>query len=362
MRKLILNLHLYLALAAGIFVTILGVTGSIMAFEDELDHLFHRTLFYSEPKGQQLSATAILARLHTIYPGQRIGLLKLPAGPEGSYMTATRGAQLFIDSYTGEIHGTRTGPTLLANIHQMHLRLMMGKTGDVIVSWVGVIILFLVVSGVYLWWPLKRASVKPGAPARRFSFDLHNMVGIYSAAFLFILALTGIAIGFDDTWVPWMTKVTHSATPKRNVPSTPQKSATPITPDDAIRSASAALPGTAPIAITLPGGAKASYSVAMHFPEDLTPGGRSWVIVDQYSGQPLYVENSRKPPQVTGYVIVNRAIHTGDIFGYLSKTLVSVASLLMVLQVITGYYLWWKKLRAPVPTSRTSQAKALRPA
>jgi uncharacterized iron-regulated membrane protein len=361
-RKLILNFHLYLALAAGIFVTILGVTGSIMAFEDDLDRLSNPKLFYSEPKGQQLSAAAILDSLHKTYPGQRFGSLKLPGRSDGSYSVPMRGAQLFIDSYTGEIHGTRTGPSLLQNIHTLHLRLLMGKPGEAIVRWVGVIILFLVISGLYLWWPLKRASVKPGAPTRRLSFDLHNMVGIYSAAFLLVLAATGAAIGFDDTLVPWLTKVTNSAAPKRNVPSTPQNGATPITPDDAIRSASAALPGAEPLAVSIPGGPRASYSVAMHFPEDLTPGGRSWVIVDQFSGQSLYVESSRNPPAATGFVTANRAIHTGDIFGYFSKILMSLASLMLVVQVITGYYMWWKKLRAPKPSSRTAAATALRQA
>lgn len=39
MRKVIFSLHLYLALIAGVFVVILGVTGGIMAFEPELDHV-----------------------------------------------------------------------------------------------------------------------------------------------------------------------------------------------------------------------------------------------------------------------------------------------------------------------------------
>ena len=40
-RRLLFNLHLYMALIAGAFITILGVTGAIMAFETELDRLFH---------------------------------------------------------------------------------------------------------------------------------------------------------------------------------------------------------------------------------------------------------------------------------------------------------------------------------
>jgi uncharacterized iron-regulated membrane protein len=45
-------------------------------------------------------------------------------------------------------------------------------------------------------------------------------------------------------------------------------------------------------------------------------------------------------------VIVNRAIHTGDIFGIPTKFLMSLASLMAAVQVITGVIMWWKRTRA----------------
>jgi len=50
MRKLLLNLHLYATLVAGIFVVILGLTGSIIAFEAQLDRLFNPSLFDIAPQ------------------------------------------------------------------------------------------------------------------------------------------------------------------------------------------------------------------------------------------------------------------------------------------------------------------------
>jgi len=77
----------------------------------------------------------------------------------------------------------------------------------------------------------------------------------------------------------------------------------------------------------------------------LTPGGRSRVVVDQYTGDVLFAESSRTAPAGTRMVIVNRALHTGDIFGIPSKTVVSLASLMAVLQLFTGVVMWWKKKR-----------------
>jgi uncharacterized iron-regulated membrane protein len=50
-------------------------------------------------------------------------------------------------------------------------------------------------------------------------------------------------------------------------------------------------------------------------------------------------------------VIVNRAIHTGDIFGIPSKFLMSLASLMAATQVITGVIMWWKRTRVRRPRS-----------
>src|ERR1700704_5781595 len=57
MRKRLFILHRYAGLAAGAFILILGVTGSIMAFEDQLDHLFHPHLFRVSPQAHAFNVS-----------------------------------------------------------------------------------------------------------------------------------------------------------------------------------------------------------------------------------------------------------------------------------------------------------------
>jgi uncharacterized iron-regulated membrane protein len=106
--------------------------------------------------------------------------------------------------------------------------------------------------------------------------------------------------------------------------------------------ARAAIPGTFPFQINAPG-PKGAYQIRSRFPEDLTPGGRSRVIVDQYTGKVLFAEGSRTAPGGARLVIANRAIHTGDIFGMPSKALMSLASLMAAVQVVSGIVMWWKR-------------------
>jgi uncharacterized iron-regulated membrane protein len=96
--------------------------------------------------------------------------------------------------------------------------------------------------------------------------------------------------------------------------------------------------------VNLPG-PKEAYRISARYPEDLTPGGRSRVVIDQYSGKVLWAEGSRTAPAGARLVIANRAIHTGDLLGIPGKTLMSLASLAVVIQAWSGLVMWLKKDR-----------------
>ncbi|HEV2687696.1 MAG TPA: PepSY-associated TM helix domain-containing protein [Bryobacteraceae bacterium] len=348
MRKLLFNLHLYVALGVGILVVIFGLTGAIMAFEPEIDHLLHAKLSYVTPQSHPLSLAEIGAAVSKAYPGERIGGYQLSTSPNLSWQVGLRRGLVYVNPYTGEILGVREGGRdFLGFVHQFHLRLALRDKADVgksIMSWAGMVMLFLLFSGLYLWWPLKRISIQRNGPPRRFWFDLHNAVGILSLVFLLLLTFTGLLIGFDRNVVPWFYKITNSEPSKQPTVPPPPPGAKPISPDQALEIARNTLPGAIQFQVNVPG-PKGFYFVRSRFPEDLTPGGRSRVAVDQYTGQVLASESSRTGPGGTRLVNLTRAIHTGDIFGMPSKALMSFVSLMLVIQVTSGVTMWWKRVR-----------------
>jgi uncharacterized iron-regulated membrane protein len=346
MRKLIFNLHLYSALFVGVFVVVLGLTGSVMVFEDDLDRLLHPELLHVTPNGKAMSPAEAMGALSALYPGQSLGPLQLPARLDMPYSIQIKKTQIFLNPYTGKLSGTRKLPTGLQMIHSTHISLMRGAIGKAVVTGASMMLVWFVGSGIYLWWPRKRATIKISASYWRIAFDFHNTIGIYSALFLFAAGLSGVIIHFDNDIARWVNRSINSVEPVRRLPSTPREGVPGIGIDAAIRAATDALPGTVPIMVRSPKDAMASYFVALRHPEDLTPGGRSWAVIDQYSGKALFVEDSRKAPLGTwAFHIQNRAIHTGDIFGYPSKILMSLSCLLLIVLPVTGYYMWWKKSR-----------------
>lgn len=356
MRVLIRKLHLYLSLAAALFIVVLGVTGCILAFETELDHLFHARLYYVTPRPDVLSLADIDRVVAKSYPGVQIKSHTLARSPELSYQVDTDKGTVFIDEYSGKILGLMTevdfATAALNFVHSVHIRLTPTSSSDfgkTIVKWVAVVILFLILSGLYLWWPVKRLGVKKATSGFRFWFDLHNTVGIFSLVFLFVLTVTGIVIGFDDQTRPIFYSMTSSRPNlvynRQTFKSEPPlPGADAISADQALSIARNALPEAVPFSINVPG-PHDPYLIKASYPEDLTSGGRSQLILDQYTGQVLAAESSRTPPAGTGIVTTNRAIHTGDIFGLPGKTVMSLASLTLVAQSVTGVMMWWRRRR-----------------
>jgi uncharacterized iron-regulated membrane protein len=350
MRRWLLTLHLTVALVAGAFLLVLGITGSIMAFEVELSHVLNRQLWYVTPQNTRLSLAQLgeAASATPAAAGLKATGYSMSPAADLSAQVQFRGLTVYVNPYTGAVLGSRVpAPDFMSRVHQLHLRLLLtnkADSGKTIVSWAGVALLFLLASGLYLWWPLKRVTIQTRGSSRRFWLDLHASTGILSIAFLFLLAVTGVAIGFDEVIVPWLYRATGSA-PIAMYGRPQIKPTSPVIavgPDQAVAAAREALPGAVPVSVNVPAPGSV-YAISARYPEDLTPGGRSRIYVDPATGRVLLAEGSRTAPAGTRLVTLNRAIHTGDVFGIPSKVIMSLASLMVVVQAVSGLVMWLKK-------------------
>ena len=348
LRPLLFDIHLWLGLVAGAFIAVLAITGSIMAFETELERALHPHRSYVTPKGERLSLAQITAAVQRAYPNDTIGAFVVSDRPDFSYIAGLSRADLYVDPYTGAVLDEVTAPDWLNTIHQLHTHLLLPRrphdVGGKITSSAAVVLLLMVLSGLYLWWPLKRLRISwRGAASRASWFDIHNITGVLALVVLLALTTTGLVIGFEGMTTRLFYKMTDSQpTPRPSPRVAAVPGAVPIGPDSALVLARAALPGTMPFQLNVPGPTEA-YVIRARYPEDRTPGGRSMVVLNPYSGKVLFAEGSRGAPAGARLVILNRAIHTGDVWGIPGKLLVSLASLAALAQVFTGLTMWLKR-------------------
>ncbi len=355
-----LKLHLWLGLASALFLLILGATGTVMAFESYADRWLHPSLWYVKVTGQPLPEAQLIQKVEQQVPGKTVRNVTfnrhdylaqvMQVAPVGKSVDTPGAAMLiFVNPYDGSVLGTRTGvPTsqkVLAAIHQFHLRMAIGEWGVFINSVASSILIFEVIFGLVIWFRTKRATIKFSGSWYRIFFDTHSAFGLYTAIIILLFAVTGILIGFE--WAePLIFKLTKSEPMvQRRLPSsTVVEGAQPISPDKAMELGRAAIPIATVATLQLPARPNGTYVVGLRVPEETSEAVHSLAVVDQYSGKVLKVQNYMTDSMGYRVIRYNRSLHTGDVYGFPTHLIMSFSSFALVVMVITGIVIWWKKL------------------
>jgi uncharacterized iron-regulated membrane protein len=362
LRRIILNLYLYAGLAATLFLTILGVTGSIMVFEDQIDGWLNPQPAI-RPQPERLPLHALQIRLGDANAGYKVAGFSFSPGndiPLGAFLfseSLKKGMNLAVNPYTGEIIPPPLDRSnFTGQVHQFHTHLLLGAGGQAVVGYAGVFLLFLSITGLVLWWPRRVFTVRWGSPGVKFNFDLHSTAGIYSSIFLMLFAITGMVIHWEGAAAHLINNVMRSpAEEPISKPSLPAAGATPITPDQALVTAERTASGAKPSFMQLATAQGDAIRVVLKFPEDRTPAGRTIVLLDPYTGKILSFNNTRTASFSHNFTRMwNREIHTGDIFGWPSRLLACIFSLSLPLMAITGPLIWWNRQRQRRENERAS--------
>lgn len=345
MKKLLLNIHLYVGLTAAFFIICISLSGAIIAFEPELNRAFHPDLTKVAMSGQNLNWDEFRTRVEQQSPGWKIVRFYFPDSPDQSTYIRLRNVtthkirHVYVDQYTDHVLGsTEDGSNWIIRIHDLHVNFLSGKIGNQIVMWSTVGLLLLSLSGIVVWWPRKTFRFHRGKPLPRLNRDLHMSIGFWSSLAMLAFSVTGLSLHYQTGKLLDLLNTPQSAT---RLPG----HGTSI--EGMMQTAREALPGAAIPRLLLSEKKGDPVFMYMRFPEDKTPAGRSFVTLDPKTGALLSLGSSRTMPVMqTALVQWTREIHTGTLFGLPSKILASFCALLLVVLALTGPLIWIIKQRA----------------
>jgi uncharacterized iron-regulated membrane protein len=339
MRKLLLRTHLYVGVAACLFLVILGLTGAVIAFENELNRSINPWLLRVQPRSTQLAWETIRRTVEQQQPQWRVQRIYMPAtDSDSTYVRLVSRAdgktrEIYVDQYTGETLGRKElANQLIWKIHDIHVTLSMGNAGGRLVVAASIGLLALSLSGLYLWWPHKIFRFRMAPQLARTNFDAHRVLGFWSSAAMFLFAVTGINLHIQTGGVLFDMMDAKS--------SSIASAGHGTTADGMLQSAQEAVPGARPMRISFWGDGR-PVLVQMRFPEDHTPAGRTAVTLDPRAGKVLTVVSSRTAPMIyTALVEWNREIHTGTIVGLPSRVVAAALSFLLTVLAVSGPMIW----------------------
>ena len=354
MHRAFLIAHRWLALIVAVFLLVVAVSGGLLVLEGPVARARQPHVV---PAGAPLPLDTLVRRARATAGGGDVAAMILGDSPDlawGVILSSKSGrgpgggANVMVNPYTGVILPDPPGPdplvAFMRKVHLLHTQLLGGRVGNVIVVAVTFVALFLVISGIVVWWRDKVWRVSRSGSWKRTNFDLHHSLGIFSAVILLIITSTGLWVRYGKV-DEWMRKLNTAPTPP--IPSQPSaEPGTPVLSLDSIAAvARAAVPGAPIMNIQLPPGPKSPAMVQLKYPEDHTPAGRSRVFVDKYRGTVLLAMSTRTAQAGQHMIDIKRSLHTGDIYGVPTQILWMLGAFLLATQAVTGVLMWWNAKR-----------------
>ncbi|WP_415908744.1 PepSY-associated TM helix domain-containing protein [Oleiharenicola sp. Vm1] len=354
MRKRLWQLHSWLGLAAGLGLLVIGLSGSLLVFHEELEALFNRELVRVEPTpAGRRPLDALLADAQRQLPEHEItGWLPQWDEPRHADVlyVIRRGDQEWLvatlDPYTGRLLASpRLGTTTLTGwLLELHYAFFADHAGLLLAAVLGLLLLVLGVTGGWLyrefWKNLLTLRWRRGA--RILFSDLHKFVGITSVAFNLVLGFTGAYWNFTHVIGEWLAG-------EHEQKKIEQRLYAPTLSLDALaRDAAQRLPGFRGNFLSLPSDPAAPAvtlwgAIAPH--GALTSPYGSTVVYDASTGAHRSTNDLRAAGAWARIVDSFRPLHFGEFGGLPVKILWALAGLAPGMLAVTGFAIWWTRRR-----------------
>ncbi|MGR8930954.1 MAG: PepSY-associated TM helix domain-containing protein [Gammaproteobacteria bacterium] len=362
-RTVWLQVHLYLALIFGLLFSLLGLTGSLSLYREEIDALLNPELVIEDTMGQTMPLDKILDKIRKAHPNRHgAWTLEMPRTPSGvitawfdkpkeSYDKFYAPLMVAVNPYTGHVINSRFwGQTLTTWLSDLHSQLLLEASGRNFVAVLAVLLFISVASGLYLWWPgikglSKAFQIRHQSSVMRFLMDLHRFLGLLSAGFLLLLAFTGFHLAYPDL----LEDLTASAGMGHghsgpNVSSTAVPNSRPVSIAEAVLISRGLFPSSELRRITTPSGELGTYRINLRQKRELNqhhPFTTVWV--DRWSGQIRAVNNPTQFSAGQKFTTWQWPLHTGEAFGQNCRPIWFVMGLMPLAFWVSGFMSWLSK-------------------
>ncbi len=359
LRKIVFWSHLVVGLLTAAFVLLLCLTGALLAFELQIISLAERDIRAAPPTNDApfLSGAEIIREAKKI-SAERITLIQWHSDSAApAHVFTDKQTTIKLNPYTGEFlgHGAPRLRGFMRWVTALHTHLTITDWGHWLVASANVGFAFLLLSGLWLWWPKTwrwsslRNSLRPRSDlsGKARYWNWHNALGFWLLPFLLIISLSGIVLAFKpvDQW--WR----HFGAAEILAPAT-----APIRPARAAESTVGWPDWVSRISRDHPGWA----SLVVHGENAIAKAPRLTVQVlhgtirqsrqtvelrlDLSQGQILEERdwNTGDGPQRARNVI--RTGHTGELFGDWGQVFAFITCIGGLLIICTGVALSWRRL------------------
>lgn len=366
LRKVFFQIHLWAGLLLALYVVAIAISGSILVFKDELMPRprvagveYHAGS--CTPQGL-LDAMSAAAHAHTemvaslascptkANPLYAITLHGNPAGPVQSLTVYVRPQS---HEAVGQVD---ENASWIGVVEKFHVDLLLPHNGRLWNGGGAAILLTIVLSGLFLWWPgirnWRRAlRVDFRRTWKRINWDLHSAAGIWTLFFTFTWALTGIYFAWPKPFekvIQFVSPVTTARYPaeemKRITQRVDRSSPQAVDLQQVLKAAETLSPGNDLEGMYFGTGTNAVLTVYMARSDVGDYAKTDFIYFDQQTGQHLFTWHRGQNKTLGDWLLwLLVPLHFGTSWGMPGKTAWCALGLVLPLLVITGFLMYWNR-------------------
>jgi uncharacterized iron-regulated membrane protein len=388
MRAYLVLLHRYIGLATAVFLLLAGITGSILAFNHELDEWLNPEFYAASAEGQRLPPGDLVDAVQTAHPKLQVWYMEYPNEAGHTALLAAvarndpatgkpfeeRNQVFYLDPVSAEQKGKRfwgeccfQRENFVPFILEFHYNLTLpGNWGLLLMGLVA--IAWVIDCFVALWLTLPRG--KPfwkkwstawkikGGHVYRLNFDLHRAGGLWLWLLLLPIAVSSVAMNLPSQVfkpaVSLFSLIEPSVYEARGRMPPADLGVTQLSYQQAYERA---LEEGKRLGLTAAIG-ELYYSFEYNFYgagfglHDTEAHGKSWLFFHGTDGRLLGQEIAGQGTLGERFYRLQLPIHGGRIIGFTGQVMIAVLGVLIAGLSGTGVYIWWRKWQARRSSSR----------
>lgn len=350
--------HKWSSIVCTVFMLLLCITGLPLIFHHEIGHLLGTEVEAREMPADtpRVSLDKVLEVARAQHPDRVVQFVSQPEDdPDLWFVTMTPTPaptddfrSVAVDARTGEVYPRpRTDQGFMWVMFKLHVDLFAGLPGTLFLGFMGLLLLVAIVSGVVLYSPFMRklefGTVRRERRARLKWLDLHNLLGIVTLVWFFVVGATGMI----NTWAELLVKywqydqLSTLLAPYKDQPIVPVAERGSV--QGALETVMKQAPAKELSFIAFPGTAFSSPHHTTFFlrgTEPLTARLLQPVMIDAKS---LSVTPVPPLPWYLTALLISQPLHFGDYGGLPMQILWAVLDIASIIVLGSGLYLWLRK-------------------
>lgn len=203
LRRLLFQIHLWAAVSLGVYVLVIGLSGSALLLKGPFYGWFEPKTV--APSGTPLEGAALTARMEEVYAGYALGFTVPGYRPgDATYVVLNRDGDYF-PHYFDQYRGVDLGPAnpwpikAVEWVADLHDDLLLGRTGRQLNGAFALLFVFMALSGLVLWWQgrarwYEGLIINPWG-RRPLLWQLHSAFGFWALLLLLAWGISGFHLG-----------------------------------------------------------------------------------------------------------------------------------------------------------------------